>query len=234
MTDPTSGALEERVARHLAMHDYLVIDQDPEYAATWWSNRIRRFKESYLTYAREVIAMVREGAVQPPVDQALRDRIAAALIRWTYRGEEPDPETGILETVRANAYSRADAVLAVLPAPADRAGILRDFLWRLEQACGDVAAEQLLDQYPELRGLADEQPVQTTPADHPRRGDAFEAWLKARRDATTTWTPWHALDDILDRYRLHADTGTPLDEHVCEGQAVGDCECLEQPAEVQS
>lgn len=52
---------------------------------------------------------------------ALRERIAEALVSWTYRGKEPDPETGMLETVRANAYSRADAVLAVLPAPADRA-----------------------------------------------------------------------------------------------------------------
>ncbi|MGV9888350.1 hypothetical protein [Streptomyces sp. NPDC003395] len=58
---------------------------------------------------------------QPNTDDhaALRDRIAQALISWTYRGKEPDPENGILETVRANAYSRADAVLAVLP-PVDQ------------------------------------------------------------------------------------------------------------------
>lgn len=48
----------------------------------------------------------------------LRDRIAEALVSWTYRGKDPE-YGGILETVRANAYSRADAVLAVLPAPAD-------------------------------------------------------------------------------------------------------------------
>ncbi|MFB8772132.1 hypothetical protein [Streptomyces broussonetiae] len=44
----------------------------------------------------------------------IRDRIAEALIRWAYRGQDPDPETGILPTVRANAHSRADAVMAVL------------------------------------------------------------------------------------------------------------------------
>lgn len=54
----------------------------------------------------------------PPTGQAgLRERIAEALVSWTYRGQEPDPETGILETVRANAYSRADAVLLVLLGP---------------------------------------------------------------------------------------------------------------------
>ena len=63
----------------------------------------------------------------------------------------------------------------------------------------------------------------------PRRGDAFEAWLKAQRDEyeTRSSREWRALDEVLDTYRLHADTGTPLGEHVCEGQAVGDCECLE-------
>ncbi|WP_032761208.1 hypothetical protein [Streptomyces alboviridis] len=63
-----------------------------------------------------------------PTSPTLRDRIAEALISWTYRGKEPDPEAGILETVRANAYSRADAVLAVLPAtdtPADGSAALR-------------------------------------------------------------------------------------------------------------
>ncbi|MYR46769.1 hypothetical protein [Streptomyces sp. SID5910] len=59
----------------------------------------------------------------PPADQtALRDRIAEALIAWTYRGKGPE-HGGILETVRANAYSRADAVLAVLPATTDRAAV---------------------------------------------------------------------------------------------------------------
>ena len=68
-------------------------------------------------------------------------------------------------------------------------------------------------------------------AEQPRRGDAFEAWLKAQRDACFGHaSSWAAVDGLLDQYRLHADTSTPLGEHVCEGQVVGDCECLEQPA----
>jgi DNA polymerase-3 subunit epsilon len=67
----------------------------------------------------------------------------------------------------------------------------------------------------------------------PRRGDAVEQWLKARRDEHADKygrvPAWWALDGLLDNYRLHADTGTPLGQHVCESRAVGDCDCLEQP-----
>jgi hypothetical protein len=87
---------------------------------------------------------------------------------------------------------------------------------------GTIHATQL------LRRMADE----TQPAEHqPHRGDRFEAWLKEQRDACFGHaTTWGAVDGLLDRYRLHADTRTPLGQHVCEGQVVGDCECLEQSA----
>ena len=68
----------------------------------------------------------------------------------------------------------------------------------------------------------------------PRRGDAFEAWLKAQRDKYDRTDQreessefWHEFDGALDLYRLHADMGVPLDGHVCEARVVGDCECLE-------
>lgn len=62
----------------------------------------------------------------------------------------------------------------------------------------------------------------------PRRGDAVEVWLKAQRDqhadtATTTWSAWDTVDVLLNAYRLHADTGTPLGGHVCEQH----CDCHE-------
>lgn len=78
------------------------------------------------------------------------------------------------------------------------------------------------------------RPFRDAPTDavQPRRGDVFEQWLKARRDeygweGANRRDLWDVLDDVLDLYRLHADTGTPLGEHVCEGKVVGDCECLE-------
>lgn len=65
----------------------------------------------------------------------------------------------------------------------------------------------------------------------PHRGDKTEQWLKAQRDRYDRHGEssefWHEFDRALDEYRLHADTGTPLGEHVCEAKAVGDCECLE-------
>lgn len=61
----------------------------------------------------------------------------------------------------------------------------------------------------------------------PQRGDHVEAWLKEQRDQyPDNTTMWDALDNLLDDYRLHADTRTPLDEHVCMGGYWDDClEC---------
>src|SRR5690606_34479387 len=87
----------------------------------------------------------------------------------------------------------------------------------------------VMDAADRLRRMADETATETP---EPHRGDAFEQWLKARRDewAPEGCQPWQILDQTLEEYRLHADTGTPLGEHVCEARVVGDCECLEQPA----
>lgn len=67
----------------------------------------------------------------------------------------------------------------------------------------------------------------------PARGDAVETWLRTQRDRHTdghTRDPgWYALDEALDRYRLHADTRTPISEHICEGRVIGDCDCFEEP-----
>ncbi|MFC1418547.1 hypothetical protein [Streptacidiphilus cavernicola] len=61
-------------------------------------------------------------------------------------------------------------------------------------------------------------------AQQPRRGDAVDGWLKSERDEYVPDGPtWVALDNLLDAYRLHADTGTPLGEHVCEQH----CDCHE-------
>jgi hypothetical protein len=61
----------------------------------------------------------------------------------------------------------------------------------------------------------------------PARGDHVETWLKGQRDALEDGygrlPAWYALDDLLDDYRLHADTGTPLGQHACAGPHCG-CE----------
>lgn len=90
-----------------------------------------------------------------------------------------------------------------------------------------------IDRDPVARRLGLHVPAAETPGPEtqPRRGDEFEQWLKAQRDEyeVRSSPQWGALDEVLDTYRLYADTGTPLGEHVCEGRAAGDCECLETP-----
>ncbi|WP_420032289.1 hypothetical protein ACN2WE_05350 [Streptomyces sp. cg28] len=68
------------------------------------------------------------------------------------------------------------------------------------------------------------------PTDPPHRGDWTEHWLRERREEYTRGTTeWQAVDWVLDRYRLHADTGTLLSGHVCECRDGADCDCREQP-----
>jgi hypothetical protein len=47
----------------------------------------------------------------------------------------------------------------------------------------------------------------------PKRGDEVEEWLKKRRDEIKGSHPmeaWTAIDEMLDDYRLAADTGQTL------------------------
>jgi hypothetical protein len=119
----------------------------------------------------------------------------------------------------------------------ERAAVLREAAdWYTQQgkvvlAASQVAADLRRRADAELRRMGDEtQPDEAQPC----RGDAFERWLKRQRDQYDRHGEssefWHEFDRALDLYRLHADMGTPLDGHVCEAKAVGDCECLEQPA----
>ncbi|MGW8702884.1 hypothetical protein ACWGOK_39265 [Streptomyces eurythermus] len=175
--------------------------------------------------------------VTPSRRAGLRNEIAAALETADYRmdmrrGDLADAVVPVL--YREWPWLRAEAEdAAVLPAPDQQAA-----LERAADTAEDVAlrlrGECLLDQMngayevmTELRRLAAEAPQPDTEA-RPRRGDQFEAWLKAQRDASADYPEAHQVTDgLLNLYRLHADTGTPLGEHVCEGRATGDCECLE-------
>lgn len=51
----------------------------------------------------------------------------------------------------------------------------------------------------------------------PKRGDEVEAWLKHVRDEYPHgYGEWNALDNLLDEYRLRADTGLTLDRPIEE------------------
>jgi hypothetical protein len=104
----------------------------------------------------------------------LRDRIAEALMRWAEGNNSPKyAAMRRPETVVQNAYSRADAVLAVLPATTDQTAALTDrekamLGFALEMAQEEIHARSLdftdddkaaLDS---LRRMADEaQPAET-------------------------------------------------------------------------
>lgn len=129
--------------------------------------------------------------------------IAPSRVDFTYRTSE----------VRAwleGRWRRADGVLTDAPASQPYTGDMAD--WP--------------DWLADLARRHDPRTLQ------PRRGDQFDMWLKAQRDASADYPEAHqATDGLLDLYRLHADMGVPLGGHVCEATVVGDCECLEQPAE---
>lgn len=61
-----------------------------------------------------------------------------------------------------------------------------------------------------------------------RRGDPVAEWLKRKRDqhdgpnSGHIDEAWYAIDALLDDYREHADTGTPLSRDVQGPQGPGD------------
>jgi hypothetical protein len=60
-----------------------------------------------------------------------------------------------------------------------------------------------------------------TATTQPRRDDDVAAWIKARRDAyygigRKYRDAWQAMDDLLDEWRLLADTGRTVAEALTE------------------
>lgn len=52
----------------------------------------------------------------------------------------------------------------------------------------------------------------------PMRGDEVERWLKVWRDHFPDDEMRQTIDDMLEDYREHADTGTPLDAIIERGK----------------
>src|SRR5690606_17020109 len=153
------------------------------------------------------------AAVAPPTNQtALRDRIRLAIARqWL---DEMGSDRTVDELDDAEFGEFADAVLAVLPEVADKATVYREAADQL--GCMDYDTDSndygydtyrdawnggVMDAADRLRRMADETATETP---EPHRGDAFEQWLKARRDewAPEGCQPWQILDQTLEEYRL--------------------------------
>jgi len=184
-------------------------------------------------------------AVVPAVDETA-EAAAKTVTRAIYALKSLPPpgsqhyRSGWDDGLEAAIDAARDAVLAVLP-DTSRAAVLREAIdvareegHRLEEVAGVEAArgarsvayllrKLLVKAQPGLRRVAGGEQhtnTQTLPA----RGDQVEQWLKGQRDEYEVRSSprWGALDEVLDTYRLHADTGTPLDQHACEGQH---CDC---------
>lgn len=99
---------------------------------------------------------------------------------------------------------------------------LHDLARKMEQPA--TAAAYLLSAARVERVIAriNHRAGETAPAPLPCRDDAVAGWLKA---APWDLARWNVLDNLLDDYRLHADTGTPLDQHACYGP-----HCCDHPA----
>jgi hypothetical protein len=101
----------------------------------------------------------------------------------------------------------------------------------LTWVCTDALWTLLDDGHDTDVRLQAELAIGPAPVQPPVRGDHIDQWLRAQRDEFEPCdSQWDVIDNVLDQYRLHADTGTPLDEHCCEGRVIGDCECFETEA----
>jgi hypothetical protein len=162
-----------------------------------------------------------------PAGEAYRLAVSAALRLGTGANWEAIRDRAEDLTAEVQGLTEAHVRQMEATASVDRAAVLNeaaDHLTRQASSASPAARDVILADAAELRSLA---------ADHPRRGDEFEAWLKAQRDEHPRPShAWFMVDCVLDTYRLHADTGTPLAGHVCEGKVAGDCECLEKAAVV--
>jgi hypothetical protein len=181
MTDQPS--LRQRVARAIHRYDY-----DRMLSGNDMPSK-HHYGEADFVLAELRAELAASGAVLPAADRAaLRDHIAAA-VQPLLMDTLPKP----IAAVRADEI--ADAVLAVLPAPADRAAVLRDFLWRLEQSAGGAAAEKFLDDNPELRHMAVESAaVDRVAAETPPAETECAHCGKPVRRITGTLAAWWVHD----------------------------------------
>lgn len=120
-----------------------------------------------------------------------------------------------------------DAVMGLLPSER-RADIYHEVADRLAEDAEKGKKEGLTRIYQraaakKVRQWANEERPELDV--QPARDDAVATWLRAQRDEwDQSDQEWSVLDNLLDDYRLHADTGTPLNEHACGGPH---CECTE-------
>jgi hypothetical protein len=162
--------------------------------------------------AAAAVAAVSSVGQAPATDHtALREQIAEALMRWAERGNDPQyASIRRPSVVRENAYSRADAVIAVLPELADRAAV-RCSSCEHEAQYHDAdgrcwfTVEQGVPERDavcscQLRRMAVEAAVPGRTTDE-TRADTLAAWLYQR--FMPDGEGWNNLDDDQRAYWEH-------------------------------
>lgn len=111
----TDGPWQRAIGIHASWRDRATADDRLAGA-----REMRPDREHRLITRTTVVTDTPTEAAAPAGQAALRDRIAEALLQWAERNNDPKyAPIRRPDTVTANAYGRADAVLAVLPTSAD-------------------------------------------------------------------------------------------------------------------
>lgn len=139
------------------------------------------------------VAFAQEGWHYPlPDDADTRARIREWLVEHV--GVEAGSEDLLIGRSEA-----LDNLLHEYGAPTHSNGAKLNFVGRTEDL---------------LRALIEQRDAAVRAADfRPSRADDVAAWIKRQRDLYSHGDEhWDTLNTLLDEYRLHADTGTPLTE----------------------
>jgi len=93
---PETPAVEERVARHLAAHDYFPPGTDT--VDGWWEHRVPKFRQDYLAYAREVLTIVRASERAAVINEGV-DQLVKEIHRGAQFSQEDARHPGLCEAV---------------------------------------------------------------------------------------------------------------------------------------
>lgn len=225
MTDLEPTALEERVARHLAANDW-IIDKG---ATSPWENRSAEFRNDYVAYAREVLAIAQAGLIADRVAVLREAADALDVDMERFFGEWPDePRNSPYALGRKDAADElrrlaAEAQPSEVEAAAthardclDRPAVIRWCADRVRSTDGDYAIQAAAEYLDDLASEAEEvaeatQPkTQTTPdavaaivdALTKRAGELSEqAEEEMRRDLEEQAQVWHEAAELVRRLK---------------------------------
>ncbi|MFL4947526.1 hypothetical protein ACJ6WE_09150 [Streptomyces sp. MMS24-I31] len=149
--------------------------------------------------------------------ETLREQIAEALMRWAEGNNDPQyASMRRPEAVRQNAYSRADAVLAVVQPELDQLDALRAVARGYCPACGRGDAAPTITDWEQQRQRAERLAAEVTALRDDLYGVTGARWIADSLDSilnrTATIPPAHDAGPSV-RECADADRRWPLEKH---------------------